>query len=494
MFKKILIANRGEIAVRIIRTCREMGLRTVALYDAGDRESLHVRLADECVQLPDHHAFMDVERVLAIAREQGADAIHPGYGFLAENATFIHACDAAGIAFIGPPAEVIEAVNTKIGALDKARAAGFPTVTYSRRSFSEDEFDALAADAAAIGYPLVVKSCRGGRGRGERLVNDPERLPEVVRRARAEARAIYGRNELYIEKAILPAHQVGVQIVADRHGDLVHLGDREGSIIHSNQKIVEEAPALCLSPERREALLETAVRLARLFNYQNVGTIEFLVDAAGDFYFTEIKARIQIDHTLAEMTTRIDLVREQIRLAAGERLGYGQADVDIRGCAIMCRLQAEDPSRRYLPSPGHLRRVRLPGGPEVRVDTYLYCDSEVPPFYDPLIAKVTVWATDRPAAIDRLRRALEDFAIVGAPTNLPLLMTILRVPDFVSGSYATDFLRESPIAKPATDIELLRRDLAVAAAILHARRHEAFVPEVPEQWATGWHRTSRHIQ
>ena len=494
MFKKILIANRGEIAVRIIRTCREMGVRTVALYDASDRESLHVRLADECVQLPSHHAFMDADRIIAIAHERGADAIHPGYGFLAENEAFIHACDAAGIAFIGPSAEVIEAAHYKIGALDKARAAGFPTVAYSQRSFNEDEFDALAAAAAAIGYPLVVKSCRGGRGRGERLVSGPERLAEVVRRAQVESRAVYGRNELYIEKAIQPAHQVGVQIVADRHGNLVHLGDREGSIIHSNQKIVEEAPALCLSAERREALLETAVQLARLFNYQNVGTVEFLVDASGDFYFTEIKARIQIDHTLAEMMTRIDLIREQIRLAAGEPLGYGQDDVTIHGWAIMCRLQAEDPSRRYLPSPGHLRRVRLPGGPEVRVDTYLYCDSEVPAFYDPLIAKTTVWATDRPAAIDRLRRALEDFAIIGAPTNLPLLMAILRAPAFVSGTYATDFLHQPLIAKPATDIEALRRDLAVAAAILYTRRHEAFMPEESGQWASGWHRASRHIQ
>lgn len=494
MFKKILIANRGEIAVRIIRTCREMGLRTVALYDASDRDSLHVRLADECVLLPSHHAFMDANLIVAIAQEQGADAVHPGYGFLAEDVTLIHACEDAGIAFIGPPAEVVAAARYKIGALEKARAAGFPTVDHSQRSFSEGDFADLAAEAAQIGYPLVVKSCRGGRGRGERLVNTPELLPEVVRRAQVESKAVYGHNELYIEKAILPAHQVGVQIVADRHGNLVHLGEREGSIIHSNQKIVEESPSLCLSPERREVLLETAVQLARLFDYQNVGTVEFLVDTAGEFYFSEIKARIQIEHTLTEMMTRIDLVREQIRLAAGEPLGYAQEDIDFRGWGIMCRLQAEDPSRRYMPSPGRLRRVRLPGGPEVRVDTYLYCDSEVPPYYDPLIAKTTVWAPDRPAAIDRLRRALEDFAIIGAPTNLPLLMAVLRAPAFISGDYATDLLHQPLTAKPATDIETLRQDLAVAAAIFYTRRHEAFAPEVPDQWASGWHRTSRHIQ
>ncbi|MBP6016900.1 MAG: ATP-grasp domain-containing protein [Candidatus Promineofilum sp.] len=494
MFKKILIANRGEIAVRIIRTCREMGIRTVALYEISDRDSLHVRLADTCVQLPNHHAFMDPDTILAIAQSQGVDAVHPGYGFLAENPNFVRACEAAGIVFIGPPAEIVEATRNKIGMLEQARAAGFQTVTHSPNSFDEDEFETLAAAAKAIGYPLVLKSCSGGRGRGERLVDSPDHLPETVRRAHGEAKVVYGSSRLFMEKAILPAHQVGVQIVADRFGNLVHLGDREGSIVHNNQKIVEESPVLCLSSEGRAALLETAVRMARLFNYQNVGTVEFLVDAAGEFYFSEIKSRIQIDHTLAEMMTRIDLIREQIRLAAGEALGYSQDDVAFRGWAMMCRVQAEDPARRYMPASGHLRRMRLPSGPEVRVDTYLYCDSEVPSFYDPLIAKATVWAIDRPACVDRLRRALEDFAVIGIPTNLPLLMEIMRTPAFVAGEYATDLLHQPLDTKPATDIAVLRRDLAAAAAVLYTRRHEASIPQTPDRWATGWHRTSRHIQ
>ncbi len=494
MFKKILIANRGEIAVRIIRTCREMGIRTVALYEISDRNSLHVRLADTCVRLPNHHAFMDPDMILSIAQEQDVDAIHPGYGFLAENADFVRACEAADIVFIGPPAEVVEAARNKIGMLEQARAAGFQTVIHSSNSFDESEFEAMTAAAQAIGYPLVLKSCSGGRGRGERLVDNPDHLPEIVRRAHVEAKAVYGNSRLFLEQAILPAHQVGVQIVADRYDGLVHLGDREGSIIHSNQKIVEESPVLCLSSEGRAALLDTAVRVARLFNYQNVGTVEFLVDAAGEFYFSEIKSRIQIDHTLSEMMTRIDLIREQIRLVAGEALGYGQDDVTFHGSAMMCRVQAEDPARRYMPASGHLRRVRLPSGPEVRVDTYLYCDSDVPSFYDPLIAKATVWATDRPACVDRLRRVLEDFAVIGIPTNLPLLMEIIRSPAFVAGEYATDLLRGPLETKPAADIEMLRRDLAAAAAVLYARRHEAFIPQTPEQWATGWHRTSRHIQ
>ncbi len=493
MFKKILIANRGEIAVRIIRTCREMGIRTVAVYEISDRDSLHVRLADECVQLPSHQSFMEPETILAVAVERGVDAVHPGYGFLAEEASFIRACEAASIDFIGPPPEIVAAARDKIGMLERARAAGIPTVAHSPRSYAEDEYAALAEAADALGYPLVVKSCQGGRGRGERMVDDPAHLAESVRRAYAEAKAVYGHSQLFLERAIAPAHQVGVQIVADRHGRLVHLGEREGSIIQSNQKLVEESPAICLSPEQRTVLLETAVRLARLVDYQNVGTVEFLVDGNGQFFFSEIKARIQLEHTLTEMMTRIDLIREQIRLEAGEPLGYEQSDIVLRGWAMMCRVRAEDPSRRYMPSPGHLRRMRLPGGPEVRVDTYLYCDSEVPSFYDPLIAKATVWAADRPACIDRMRRALEDLAIIGAPTNLPLLTGILRSPAFVTGQYNTNFMRRPLETKPATDIDQLRRDIAAAAAVLFARRHESSIPQQPERWATGWHRTSRQL-
>ncbi len=494
MFKKILIANRGEIAVRIIRTCRELGIRTVAVYEISDRDSLHVRLADECVQLDGHHSFMEIDTILAVAQERGVDAVHPGYGFLAENPDFIRACEKAGLVFIGPPAEVVERTRDKIGTLEAARAAGFRTVEHSSRSFGADEFDALAAEAKRMGFPLVVKSCRGGRGRGERLIHDRDHLAEIVRRAGVEARAVYGHNQLFLERAILPAHQVGVQIAADAQGNVVHLGDREGSIVHNNQKIVEEAPALCLTAGQRDGLLETAVRLARLFDYRNLGTVEFLVDKSGAFYFSEIKSRLQIEHTLTEMVTRLDLVREQIRLAAGEQLGYGQGDVVTQGRAIMCRVQAENPAHRYMPSPGHLQRVRLPGGPEVRVDTYLYCDSEVPPFYDPLIAKVTVWAVDRPQCVDRMRRALEDFAIIGTPTNLPLLMDILRSPAFVDGEYATDILHQPLKAKPATDIELIRRDLAAAAAVFYVRRHETTIPQIPDQWNTGWHRTSRAVR
>ncbi|WP_374688588.1 acetyl/propionyl/methylcrotonyl-CoA carboxylase subunit alpha [Promineifilum sp.] len=492
MYKKILIANRGEIAVRIIRTCREMGIQTVAIYEASDRGSLHVRLADECAQLPGPQSFMDPAAVLAVAQEHEVEAIHPGYGYLAEDAEFIRACEAVGIAFIGPPPEVVEVLRNKIGALEMARAAGFRTVVHSPRSFSEDEYDELAAAADEIGYPVVIKSCRGGRGRGERVVTDPAHLVETVRRAQVETLAVYGNKQLYVERAILPAHQVGVQILADRDGNLVHLGEREGSVVQSNQKIIEEEPALCLTPERREELLDTAVQLARLFKLQNLSTVEFLVDRAGQFYFSEVKARIQIAHTLAEMLAHIDLVREQIRLEFGEPLGYRQEDIVRRGHAIMCRVQAEDPFHRYLPAPGHLRQVRLPGGPEVRVDTYVYAGCDVSPHYDPLVAKVTAWGPDRDTCVNRMRRALEDFILIGAPSNLPLLLRILRDPTFLKGIYSTDFLSRLEEA-PVPEFDRVQRDLAVAAAVLYVRRREVFNPQTPDQWATGWHRSSRKL-
>lgn len=492
MFKKLLIANRGEIAVRVIRTCREMGIPSLALYDASDRGSLHVRLADECVQLPGPASFMDGETILRVAQENGADAIHPGYGYLAEDADFIRACDAAGIAFIGPPAEVVTALRDKIGALEKARAAGIRTVVHSPRSFAEDEFDALAAAADEIGYPVVIKSCRGGRGRGERVVPSGDQLAEITRRAQVETQAVYGNKQLYVERAILPAHQVGVQVLADRYGAFVHLGEREGSVVQSNQKIIEEEPALCLTPQGREELLATVGQLARLFNLENLTTVEFLVDGDGQFYFSEIKPRIQIAHTLAEMLARLDLVREQIRLEAGEPLGYRQEDIVRRGHAIMCRIQAEDPYHRYLPAPGHLRQVRLPGGTEVRVDAYVYPGCDVPPHYDALLAKITAWGPDRETCVNRLRRALEDTLIIGAPVNLPLLLRILRDPAFVEGAYSTDLLSRLEAA-PVPEFDRVQRDLAAAAAVIYARRREAFNPQLPDQWAGGWHRASRQL-
>ena len=395
MFKRILIANRGEIAVRIIRTCREMGTETVALYDDSDIDSLHVRLADFCVRLPSPEAFLDETAVLQIAQSHHVDAVHPGYGFLAERPSFVRACAEAGITFIGPPAEVIETIRAKVDVLKAVRQAGFPTVSNSPTCLDVEDLTVIIADAEKLGYPLVIKSCHGGRGRGERLVHKPEQLESAVQRASAESRAVFGNGQIYLEHALLPAHQIGVQLLGDRHGNLIHLGEREGSIIVGNQKIIEEAPSPILTETQRRAILQTALAIGKLFNYQNVGTVEFLLDGKGQFYFSEIKARIQVEHSLTEKVTGIDLVRQQMLLASGEPLAWAQEDVPFSGWAMMCRLNAQDPWQNFLPSPGRLTEVRLPSGPQVRIDSYVYSGCRVPSNYAPLVAKLTTWGMSR---------------------------------------------------------------------------------------------------
>ncbi len=372
MFEKILIANRGEIAVRIIRTCRDMGIQSVALFEHDDRGSLHVRLADEAVELKSGQGYLDQDAVLKAALETGADAIHPGYGFLAERLSFIEACEEAGVVFIGPPLDLMRAQQDKLAVLNRVRAAGLATVDYSLRSFGEDEIDELRAEAERLGYPLVIKSCLGGRGRGAYPARSTQQLDRALRRAIAEAQLVYGSTRLYLERLITPAHLIGVQIIADEFGNLVHLGEREGSLQRGNQKMIEEAPAPCLSQPQREQLWQTAVSIARLLDFRSAGTIEFTGDEAGHFYFTEVKPRIQIEHGVSELISAVDIVREQIRVAAGEPLSVTQTQIHLQGHAISCRITAEDPWRHYLPNPGVLRRVRLPGGHGLRVETYAY--------------------------------------------------------------------------------------------------------------------------
>lgn len=493
MFKKILVANRGEIAVRIVRTCREMGINTVVLYTPDDRSSLHVRLADECVALAEAKDYSNAELVLEIAQEKGVDAIHPGYGFLAEDQVCIRACEAAGITFVGPPAEVVETLRDKIATLQRARSAGFATVDHSRQSFAPDDYEALTAAAETLGYPLIIKSCTGGRGPAEQLVQRPSQLPGQVRHAYLAGQTMYRDRHVYLERAILPAYQVGVQIMGDSHGNLVHLGEREGSILLGAQKIIEEAPAVCVDDAQRQALWEAAVALGRLFNYQNLGTVEFVVDAEGNFYFSEIKARIQVEHPLTEVLTRLDLVREQIRLAAGEAVPLAQEDVWLGGAAMMCRVRATDPWRNNLPSPGELQRVRLPGGPEVRVDTYVYSGAEVPAAFEPLLAKLVVWGKDREICLRRLQRALEDFSVIGTATNLPLLQRLVRTPQFEAGDYSTEFRVNLFDVERSGDELLHLRDLAVAAAVAYARRNELAEPQLSPRLRGGWHDSSRRL-
>ncbi len=492
MFKKVLIANRGEIAVRILRTCRDLGVATLSLYHPADRSSLHVRLADESLCLETPPGFQDGEAILQIARQCHADAIHPGYGFLAEREDFIYACQDAGITFIGPPAAVVGALRQKVDALRRARAAGFPVVPHSCILFTDFDPADLRLEAESLGYPLVIKSCRGGRGRGERLVWDAARLEKAVRAAQSEAQTVYGDPCVYLEKAILPAHQIGVQVVGDRFGNLIHLGDREGSLRYGNQKLIEETPSPFLNDEQRQALCQAALDLARLFRVENVVTVEFLVDSDGQFYFTELKPRIQIEHPLSEIVARIDLVRLQMRLASGEPLGLQQDDIHLSGWAIQCRLSAEDPWQGYLPSPGALQTVRLPSGPDIRVDTYVYGGCDIPDEYDPLLAKVIAWGPDRSTSIARLRQALRECQFGGVPTNLPLLQRIVEQPYFTTGSYTTEFLFSALDEQPALD-ETRARDLAAVAAVIYLCQQQMFCPAVPDRWLDGWHRDSRRL-
>jgi acetyl-CoA carboxylase biotin carboxylase subunit len=493
MFKKILITNRGTIAARIVRSCREMGLCTVAVYSPSDQGSLHVRLADECVPLASSAELFDGKRMVAIAQACGADAIHPGLGFLAEEADFIRLCEEANIQFIGPPAHVVEPLRNKIATQDVAAVAGFSTPAHSATSYGPGEWAKIETAARELGYPVIIKSCSGGRGRGERLALKADNLAEAVRQAQAVSQAVYGNSQIYLEKAILPAYQVGVQILADSYGNLIHLGEREGSILANGMKIVEEAPARCLTQAQREELWETAIDLARRFNYQGLGTVEFLVDQSGRFFFTEFKARLQVEHALTEMLTRIDLVREQIRIAAGEALSQAQETVRLDGWAMMARVRANDPWQDNMPSPGVLDSIRLPGGPEVRVDTYIYCQSTVPAEYDPLLANLTVWGATREQCLSRFQRALEDFSVNGTASNLPVLQLIAGNPRFVDGSYSTSLqvsIQRRPVA-PYPDEHM--RHLAVAAAVLYLRRYQLFDPQTPPRFTGGWHESSRHL-
>ncbi len=491
MFKKVLIANRGEIALRIIRTCRDMGIITIALYDESDRGSLHVRLADQSRKLTTPGGYTDGEAVLKIAQEMGADAIHPGYGFLAERSEFIEACEAAGVAFIGPSAKLVADLACKVDVMAAAEKAGFKTPPHSASRYGEGEMDAIRAEADRLGYPVIIKSCMGGRGRGARLVRTKEHLEDAVRHSQTESYTVYGDKHIYLEHALLPAHQIGVQVIGDREGNIIHLGEREGSIQVGNQKIVEEAPSPSLSQEQRGKLWDTAVQIARLFKFENAGTVEFVVDEAGEFYFTEIKPRLQIEHPITEMISQVDIVQQQLRIAAGEPLGMTQDDIILRGWSILCRVSAEDPWNNFLPSPGRLTAYRLPAGPYVRVDTYAYRGCDIPVHYDPLLAMMVVWGVTRDEAVRRAQRAMSEFSIAGVQTTVPLLQRVLDDPDFVTGQYSTAFAHRELTGNLANDSD--RRDMAIAAAIAYLVRNRAGRPVTPGRVRSGWHQDARRL-
>jgi len=440
-FSKILIANRGEIALRILRACEEMGIATVAVHSTIDRQALHVQLADEAVCIgepPSSKSYLNIPNIIAAALTRNATAIHPGYGFLSENARFAEICADHQISFIGPTPEAMRAMGDKSTAKETMQRAGVPTVPGSD-GLLEDEREALAI-AREIGYPVIIKATAGGGGRGMRLVREESDFLKLFQAAQGEAEAAFGNPGVYLEKFIERPRHIEFQILADSYGNVIHLGERDCSIQRRHQKLLEEAPSAVLNPTLREKMGAAAVMAAKSINYIGAGTIEFLLDQTGKFYFMEMNTRIQVEHPVTEMITGLDLIAEQIRIAQGERLPLTQDQVVLRGHAIECRVNAEDPDHNFRPHPGRISGYLPPGGPGVRMDSHVYTDYEIPPYYDSLIGKLIVWGPDRPTAIKRMRRALRECAITGVPTTIGFHQRILETPAFLQGEVYTNFV------------------------------------------------------
>jgi len=439
--KRLLVANRGEIAVRIIRAARELGLETVAVHSEADRDSLPVRMADVVVPIgpaPAAKSYLNIDAIVRAAQDSGADAVHPGYGFLSENAKFADAVEHAGLIFVGPTAEVIRLMGNKSVARDTAAKAGVPTVPGSDGVI--DTVDGALTTAARIGYPVMIKASAGGGGRGIRVASDGDELRKQMSVAQTEAQSAFGDKSIYLERFIRRARHVEVQVLGDG-SDVIHCFERECSLQRRRQKILEEAPSPALSPTTRERLCESAVRLAKSVSYRGAGTLEYLYDDdSTEFFFIEMNTRIQVEHPITEMITGIDLVREMIRVAQGERLRYQQSEIAMRGVAIECRINAEDPAKNFMPSPGRVSEIDLPGGPGVRVDTMLYPGYTVPPYYDSLLGKLIVHAEDRPAAIGRMRRALQELRVAGVSTTRSLHLELMDEPRFHTAQFDTNFL------------------------------------------------------
>jgi acetyl-CoA carboxylase, biotin carboxylase subunit len=447
-FRKVLIANRGEIAVRVIRACREMGIATVAVYSEADRESLHVLLADEAALLgppPAAESYLAIDKLIAAARAAGADAVHPGYGFLAENAAFAEACAVAGLVWIGPPPSAIRSMGDKMAARRVAIKMKVPVVPGTTEPLADDA--AAAHVAAEVGYPVMIKAAMGGGGKGMRLVRAPGELTGALRAARSEAGAAFGDTAVYVERYVEEPRHIEFQMVADEHGNVIHLGERECSVQRRHQKMVEEAPSPAVTPALRKEMGDRAVKALKDLGYNNVGTIEFLMDEKGRYYFMEMNTRIQVEHPVTEQVYGLDLLRLQIKLAAGDKLDKKQEDVVPKFHAIECRVNAEDPVK-FTPSPGKITGYHQPGGYGVRVDTTVYEQYKVQPYYDSMVAKLICWGDSRAVAIDRMRRALNEYVIEGIKTNIPFLKRVLSNPAFVAGKYDTRIV-EQILAEPA---------------------------------------------
>ena len=472
MFDKVLVANRGEIAVRLIRALREMGIRSVAVYSDADRAAPHVRLADEAAHIgpaPSSESYLRIDRILDAARAHGAEAIHPGYGFLSENADFAQACEDAGLVFIGPPADAIRKVGSKTAGRILAKAAGAPVVPGTENAVSgPDEARRIARD---LGYPVLLKAAAGGGGKGMRRVDSESQLESALRDASSEAERAFKSGEVYVEKFVLQPRHIEIQVLGDRYGHMIHLGERECSLQRRHQKVVEESPSPLVAsrPELRAAMGDAAVRIAKAAGYVNAGTLEFLVDADANFYFLEMNTRLQVEHPVTELVTGLDLVHWQLRIAAGERLTLRQEDVVLRGSAIECRIYAEDPDAGFLPSPGKITALKEPSGSGVRLDSGVFPGWVVPLDYDPLLAKLAVWAETRDAALERSRRALAEYSVSGIRTNIAFFRDILDDPEFRAGHLHTGFIDEFFRRKPpASEPDKNMLHAVVLAAALNA--------------------------
>ncbi|MGB6980269.1 MAG: acetyl-CoA carboxylase biotin carboxylase subunit [Candidatus Acidiferrales bacterium] len=476
MFRKILIANRGEIAVRIVRACREMGVAAAAVYSEADRAALHVRLADEAYAIgaaPSRESYLAIEKIVGAAKDARCDAIHPGYGFLAENPALARACDAAGITFIGPTASAMEQLGSKTAARHVARAVGVPTVAGALDPI--ERIEEAVETARKVGYPVVLKAVSGGGGKGMRMVERESELAASWRDASSEAQNAFGDGRMYLEKYLLRPRHVEIQVLGDKYGNIIYLGERECSVQRRHQKVIEEAPSPVMTPDLRREMGEAAVKLARAGGYTNAGTVEFLLDADEKFYFLEMNTRLQVEHPVTEMVTSVDLVKLQIRIAAGEALPFSQDDVMMRGHAIECRIYAEDPDNNFFPSPGKIGMYRTPGGPGIRLDDGVYGGWTVPNEYDPMLGKLIAWGSDRQEAMARLRRALGEYMAAGIKTNVGLFRRILDSHDFQNAAIYTrwldDFLRE-PVSEAAPSAA--EEDAAaLAAALWHESRQNA---------------------
>jgi acetyl-CoA carboxylase, biotin carboxylase subunit len=466
LFRKILIANRGEIAVRVERACREMGVRTAAVYSEVDRHALHVRCADEAYLIGPPQAaesYLAIDKIIDVAKRSGAEAIHPGYGFLAENPAFAERCEKEGLKLVGPSAHAMRTMGSKTLARRTVQAAGVPVVPGTVEPIATEE--EVFRVAGRIGFPIMLKATAGGGGKGLRFVRGEAELSSALRMARSEAKSAFGDDSVYIEKYIENPRHVEIQILGDRHGNTVHLCERECSIQRRHQKVIEESPSVIVTPEVRQAMGRVAIEAARAVAYEGAGTVEFLVDRDLNFYFLEMNTRLQVEHPVTEMVTGIDIVKEQIRIAAGERISFRQEDVKQTGHAIECRVYAEDPDRNFMPCPGLVTSLRTPGGPGVRDDSGVFEGFEIPIHYDPIISKLVAWGRDRNEAIARMRRALGEYVVTGVKTTIPFHIRVMNNRHFLEGNFDTNFI-DKVFFREESERELPHPDVAVMTAAI----------------------------